>query len=102
MSRKISNRIVTGFSCSEDASTCASITCILCGTYVSQADSSHSIEFRSDGTAYLHEGGTQTSGTWQYNGVKYLLDWQGYPGPTSVEIKGNAVIDNVGIVWVKK
>jgi len=96
--------LVSGFSCSEgggDITACVPSLCGLCGTYYSQAASSNYIEIRSDGTAYLHEGRTQTSGTWRYNQVELVINWQGGLSPTRWEVGIDTIIDDDGIVWVK-
>ena len=97
--------LVSGFSCSGDSgdiTSCGLSVCPLCGTYISQADSNNYIEIRSDGTAYLHQGGFQTSGTWRYNQVELMINWQGDLSPTRWEVGIKTIRDDDGIVWVKQ
>ena len=85
-----------------DITACAPSICIPCGTYVSQADSSHYIELHSGGTAYLHEGRFQTSGTWKSIGTEILMKWQGDTAVTRAEWQRERIVDDDGIVWVKQ
>ena len=97
--------LVAGFSCSVDSldlSSCGLGLCSQCGTYVSQADSRDSIEIRSDNTAYLRKGGTQTSGTYRYNEVDLIITWQGYPWETRAVVRLGEILDQDGIVWAKQ
>jgi hypothetical protein len=96
--------LISGFSCSEgsiDILACVPSVCLLCGTYVSQADSSHYIEIHSDATANLHEGGAQTSGTW-YSESILIINWQGNPYATRWEVEAGIIRDDAGIVWVRQ
>ena len=97
--------LVSGLSCSDgslDILDCVPSLCLVCGTYVSQADSSHSMQILDDSTAYLREGGvTKTAGTWYVSGTHVTINWQGYP-PTSAEFTGNTILEDNGTRWVKQ
>ena len=88
--------LVAGTACSYLA------LCSQCGTYVSQADRSHSIEIRKDGTAYFRGGGTQTSGIYSYDQVNIIISWNGHPFETRAVIRGAVMTDDDGIVWMKQ
>ena len=82
---------------------CSALTlCSHCGTYVSQADRSLSIEIFSDGTAYFRGGGTQTSGIYFYDQSNIRISWNGYPFETRAVIRGAVMTGDGGMVWVKQ
>jgi len=96
--------LVSGLACEGDVDmlACVPSICLVCGTYVQQVDSNNYIELRSDRISYLYEGGTGTQGTWSYNGVELIMNWEGHPVATRAEIKGSRIIDDDGVVWVKQ